>query len=594
MAKAKTTPKSKAKAKTTPKSSKVVSKVAPKSKAKASVTTFQRRPCGPIKSSLNPDAFDKGELVTLAQELLELTKTEATKLTKPQLCEQLIAAASEEPAPKSKAKSKTVPKALVSKSKVKVAEPPKKAPPKKKKVGNCITRSGLTLQPHQVSIVNYLKTHRGVIIAWQPGTGKTLAAVAASQCFLDTNESGEVIVVTPLSLEENFKKEMEAYGIDRDDERYSFYTYQKFASTYRSKTCPANAMLIIDEAHNLRTDIARAKVAGRSRIAKAQEAEILSGQPPRPRETTIIADVALRCARVVDKIVLLTGTSVYNNPRDVINLVSMIKGEDPPLKKEFAAILKDRYLFRKYFECVFSFFDSPQTEDYPSIKESWQNIVMDKAYYQEYRKVEKAKSSLFVTNSPWAYLGGVRQASNALEACPKCEWVIKKVKEGGKTLIYSAFLTFGVMRIRELLSEAGIKYVEITGESSKQLRERAVKRYNSDAVNVMLITRAGGEGLDLKRTKNVIIFESTWNRENEEQIIRRAARYKSHEGLPKKDRIVYVYHLVMVKPQRRDLGDTKDSADVMLQRIARDKEIINEEFLAKLRPYGIENSKKCR
>lgn len=576
-----------------------ITKAKAKSKTATSTVTLRGRPCGPIKSSLNPDAFDKGELVALAQELLEITKTEATKLTKPKLCEQLISAVSDVKPTVAKAKAKSkiaqapAPKSkVISRSKAKVKVTPKV---KVARRGDCITRSGLKLQPHQVAIVNYLSSHRGVVIAWQPGTGKTLAAVAASQCFLDETEGGEVIVVTPLSLEENFKKEMEAYGLDRDDDRYTFYTYQRFASTYRgTKKCPANAMLIIDEAHNLRTDIAKAKTAGRARIIKAQEAELLAGIQPKARETTIIADVALRCSKSVAKVVLLTGTSVYNAPRDVVNLIAMVRGDDPPRKKEFDSILKDQYKFHKYFECVFSFFNNPPSEDYPSIKEDWRNIVMDNAYYKEYHKVEEAKSSLFVTTAPFAYLGGVRQASNALEACPKCEWVIKKIKEGEKTLVYSAFLTFGVKRIRELLKENEIKYVEITGESSKQLRDRAVKRYNAGSVNVMLITRAGGEGLDLKKTKNVIIFESTWNRPTEEQIIHRAARYKSHEGLPKKEKTVFVYHLVMVKPARRILGDTRDSADVMLQRITRDKILKNEEFIARLKPYTIEKSKGCK
>lgn len=568
-------------------------KSVPKAKSKTPSVSLQGRPCGPIKSSLNPDAFDKGELVVLAQELLNLKKTEATRLTKAALCEQLIAASGKKPTTAKKTVEPSKTKAKTAK-KVVATKVPKTTKSKPKKKGDCIARSGVKLQPHQVSIVNYLNTHRGVIIAWEPGTGKTLAAVAASQCFLDQNHNGEIIVVTPLSLEENFKKEMEAYGLDRDDERYTFYTYQRFASTYRKKACSDNAMLIIDEAHNLRTDIAKAKTAGRARIIKAQEAELLAGVEPKKRETTIIAEVALRCAKTVAKVVLLTGTSVYNAPRDVVNLIAMIRGEDPPRKKEFDSILKDPYKFRKYFECVFSFFDTPQSSDYPSIKEDYRQIVMDKEYYKEYHKVEEAKSSLFVTTNPWAYLGGVRQASNALKACPKCDWVIKKIQEGGKTLVYSAFLTFGVKRIRELLKENGIKYVEITGESSKQERDRAVKRYNTGGVNVMLITRAGGEGLDLKRTKNVIIFESTWNRPNEEQVIRRAARYKSHEGLPKKEQVVYVYHLIMVKPTRRILGDTRDSADVILQRITRDKILKNQEFIARLRPYSIEKTKTCK
>lgn len=578
---------------------------------------LQNRPCGPLKSSRNPDAYDKAELVSLAQSLLNYTKTEATKLTKTQLCEQLIASEmSTTKATKTSKTSKTSktqtsktsktskskkPVALKKATKTKAYVDIQVAPSltksktiRRKPKGDCIVRSNIKLQSHQAFIVNYLKTHRGVILAWEPGTGKTLAAVAASQCYLDEHIDGIIIVVTPVSLRANFKKEMAGYGLDEDDDRYVFYTYQSFATYYKKRDCPANAMLIIDEAHNLRTDIAKAKVAGRARTIKAQEKDTLVGRPPKARENTVIAEVAIRCAKNVDKVLLLTGTSVYNNPRDIVNLVSMVTREEVPRKKEFDSIVKDPYRFRKYVECIFSFFEiSLNSEDYPTVLYEWRPITMDRVYYKEYRKVEQAKSSLFITTNPWAYLGGVRQASNALDQCPKCEWVLKKVKEGDKTLIYSAFLTFGVDRIKKLLKDNQIPFVEVTGQQTDIAREKAVKTYNKGDVNVILLTKAGAEGLDLKKTKNVIIFESTWNEATEEQVIRRAARYKSHEGLPKKDRVVHVYRLIMVKPQRRELGDTRDSADTILKKIMQSKIEENTAFLNKLKPYSIERWAGC-
>src|SRR3989304_9029210 len=169
---------------------------------------------------------------------------------------------------------------------------------------NCIKRSKLKLQKHQVELVNYLKTNRGVIAAFDVGTGKTLTAVTASQCFLDDNKYGKVVVVTPTSLQDNFKKELDAYGV-KDTKRYRFFTMRKFANTFTNKPFYKNAFLIIDEAHNLRTDI------------KAAKSDIITA-----------SQVAVECAKEAEKVLLMTATPLYNNPKDLLNLVAMVKGEN--------------------------------------------------------------------------------------------------------------------------------------------------------------------------------------------------------------------------------------------------------------------------
>ena len=44
------------------------------------------RPCEPRKSSRNPDAYSKAELVDLVSSMLDMKKSVVTKLTVEQLC----------------------------------------------------------------------------------------------------------------------------------------------------------------------------------------------------------------------------------------------------------------------------------------------------------------------------------------------------------------------------------------------------------------------------------------------------------------------------------------------------------------------------
>jgi SNF2 family DNA or RNA helicase len=451
----------------------------------------------------------------------------------------------------------------------------------------CIERSKLTLKEHQIRVVNHMKKHRGLIAYHAVGSGKTLTAVTASQCYLDDHPKGQVIIVTPVSLQENMKKEMRGYGTDPDkDPRYKFFTIQKFATTYKSSSNGCrNAMLIIDEAHELRTEIPGEK--------KRKKAAPIATSPAKAKLSR--AGVAVRCAGMAEKVLLLTATAVYNRPQDMANLVAMVKGITPPNATAFQKILDDPAEFRDFFQCVMSFYDIPKDDNYPIFEEHYEEITMTKKYYEEYRAVEEQNSHLFDQKNPFKFLTGVRQASNALVECMKCENVLKRAKEGKKMVIYSAFLTFGVRKVQELFKTNKISYVEVTGTMAKKKRDEAVKSYNADKVQVMFITKAGGVGLDLKGTRYVIIMESAWNRATEAQVIGRAVRYKSHTHLPKAQQRVDAYHLLIAKPPIGKFGrtamDKRESADTMIKELmeTKDKEAI--EFLKRLYPLSIEQAK---
>jgi superfamily II DNA or RNA helicase len=214
-------------------------------------------------------------------------------------------------------------------------------------------------------------------------------------------------------------------------------------------------------------------------------------------------------------------------------------------------------------------------------------------YYKKYRAIEKKQSRLFA--DPFRFLTGVRQATNAIEPCLKCKKAMDIIKKGQKTVVYSAFLTHGVKKIQGMLDDDHIKYVEVTGEMNQTQRKIAVDQYNKGKVNVLFITRAGGEGLDLKETRNVILLEKSWNRPTEEQIIGRAARYQSHVNLPKNEQRVDVYHLLIKKPKKQDKDDKTDSADERLAQLTEEKYINNKMFLELLKSAAVNAPKgtKC-
>ena len=140
---------------------------------------------------------------------------------------------------------------------------------------------------------------------------------------------------------------------------------------------------------------------------------------------------------------------------------------------------------------------------------------------------------------------------------------------------YSAFLDSGVKMLQDSLTEKKIKFVEVTGSMSIKKRAAAVADYNAGKVKVMFITKAGGQGLDLKGTRDVILFESSWNYPQEDQVIGRAIRSGRHTHLPVEDRHVDVWHLILTKPKDKPRSDTIGSGDEILQEFVAKKRVEN-------------------
>ena len=76
--------------------------------------------------------------------------------------------------------------------------------------------------------------------------------------------------------------------------------------------------------------------------------------------------------------------------------------------------------------------------------------------------------------------------------------------------------------------------------------------YNNGTIRNIIITKAGAEGLDLKRTTNIFIVDQPWNEATRSQIIGRGIRYKSHVDLPLKDRVVNVYNVFNIYPSEKE------------------------------------------
>ena len=392
----------------------------------------------------------------------------------------------------------------------------------------------IILKKHQLSVSNQLVHTRGIIVVHSVGTGKTLTAISTAQCLLNKKLVENIIVITPTSLQKNFIKQAIQYGLNQleIDKKYTFYTIQGIVNLINLKKIskPLNSLIIIDEAHNLRT-------YGGSRFESISE-----------------------YTKKASKILLLTATQLINYSSDIINLISLATGNEPITHDNLNFMIekKNKTEFKEYIKNIFNFYIKNSLihdNNYPDKKILEIFLPMEKNYLKIYERIEKGqelKIEDFKNKNIQVFYNGLRRASNIIEKkSPKVEWIKNKIysEPNLKYVIFSNFINMGIMPVMSWLNENKINYAHVTGDLSIEKRDDAVNKFNSDEIKVLFISKAGSEGLDLKNTRCIIIMESGWNENSMEQIIGRGVRYKSHSTLPKSKQNVTIYRLYAVKPE---------------------------------------------
>lgn len=467
---------------------------------------------------------------------------------------------------------------------------------------------GLTLQEHQTRVKEKLKDQKGLVVFHGLGSGKTLTAVNAAE------EYGGAVVVTPASLQDNFKKELEKYGAKGT---YDVYSYEKFRNDPPSLT---GRMLIADEAHRIRNSQTQAHKAV---AAAAQESE---------------------------KVLLLTATPMQNKPHELAPLINIASGEnllpvsEGGFKSEFIGKKKPPLWKRPFLKANFHSVDeprnleefnrraskyvdhySPKKEGYPSVTENTVEVPMSKSQAQTYRMFEKNLDAVtqykMKKNLPLskqessnlnAFINAQRQITNSSGSfnvndktrSPKTIEIADRIQSGkGKSLVYSNFLDSGIAEISGELKDRKLSHRIYTGQLNRKEKDEIIKDYNDDKFKVLIVSSAGGEGLDLKKTRQVHIMEPHWNESKIDQVTGRAVRYQSHAGLKPADQTVEIYKYLSIYPRNFfGMKSKKVTADQYLTNLSRDKKALNEAFLAVVKkdsvgkPCGesfIAKEKKC-
>jgi SNF2 family DNA or RNA helicase len=433
------------------------------------------------------------------------------------------------------------------------------------------------LRPHQERALKKLNKTHGVILAHGTGTGKTMTFLTALERAQKKDKKGRSLVVAPASLTSNIDKEIEKHKLKIDLSKVDVMSYEK--ATQDSEKLKKNKYMlaIADEAHKLRN--------------------------PGTQRHTELSDIIQNA----DNRILATATSSYNHIVDTAPLVNIAAGgkkvlpedkkvfeenyvqkhtETPPfLKRIFGAeskeisSLKNKADLKRRLNTFVDYYDlqdDPEAaKHFPTTEKKVVEVEMSPEQHQLYKYMEgklpwhlrlKVRTGMPMSKKESAQLNafssGVRQVSNSTKPfMPKLNYSTPKIMKAAdsvqkslksdknfKGVVYSNYLGSGLKDYSEELNRRGIPHAMYTGDMSRVQKDAIMNAYNAGQVKVMLVSSAGGEGLDLKGTKKVQVLEPHFNRSKIDQVVGRAARYDSHADLPKKERHVEIEHYHSIFP----------------------------------------------
>ncbi len=477
-----------------------------------------------------------------------------------------------------------------------------------------------SIQRQQKFAGEYMKPgsgHNAILVVHRIGAGKTCLSIQVGEQWIS---KGRPLIVLPASLIPSFRnelrtpcagnnyiteeersqlkllrpsdakyKELVELSNKRIDKAYQIFSYNKFATEYKSVDAP---IIIVDEVQNV------ANLGG------------------------VFYNSILAWVEKHKKVpvVLMSATPVFDNPRELAPICKLMRvdlGDDftPDTIREklpgkvtfFKGAPEFTYpkTLIKIQRCKMS---RHQARWYKSEVESEMNKLGDiktKAISDDFYIKSRQRANVVAPHGLTSTAGikaltpAIIKSSLATYSC-KLAKMMKKLRRGTLSAVYTTFTGIGgISTITKVLKAHGYsdfavdgpgkkRFAIFSGEETGQEKDRLRAVFNSpendDASQIQIVigSPAMKEGISLMRVRQMHILDLYWNMSRLEQIWGRVVRYCSHKSLPKADRDVTIYLYAAVTadtPRNMSLVTPLQSVDLYMLNIAEEKRDANDPYI---------------
>lgn len=453
---------------------------------------------------------------------------------------------------------------------------------------------------------------RGLLLWHTVGSGKTITALslcAYEQLRIAKNTNVKVKVILPNSIRGNFEADANKLesltGINFD---ITFITMDSpKLVTGVNESIKDGDYVIIDECHNLTNAIVNGSERSYKAYVKLKETNLkrlycLTGTPVinDPYELVPIYNLLLK-----DKSLMLPENYIVFNDNiqngDVnmftkinVPLISYYDTSDPEFFKHLPTdlgieVVKIPMTENQKLDIKFELYKSRQKRSLslgsarrniiPSISKTFHTIATDDTYFMSHTSTRMLN---------------IRSLKDDVSVCPKYNAIINHA-QNDKCLVFCEFKNeYGLDGFKEFLNRMGRKdYAIISGDLPTMERDIIRDRFNDENgdINILMITKSGAEGLNLRGIRKVFIMSMYWRWSLIWQVIGRAIRYKSHDHLDENDRNVKTYIYISYDESGAktmdeivlDVADSKqEKIDAVLKYIKEHNTLQDEESLLQL------------
>ncbi|GAM91012.1 hypothetical protein ANO11243_090590 [Dothideomycetidae sp. 11243] len=495
---------------------------------------------------------------------------------------------------------------------------------KKKQPENLI---GGELMKYQLEGLNWLYykwyTQSNAILADEMGLGKTIQIIGFLGTLVSEWNCFPFLIVVPNATCANWRREIKHWApglrvvayFGSQAARELAYRYELFPRQSKDPRC-----------HIVVTSYEAAADPGNRRFFKSVAWQALivdEGQRLKSDKTLLYA--ALMDLKIPFRI-LLTGTPLQNNQRELYNLLQFLdegydaasmEAEYKDLDNEKVARLHEliRPFFLRRTKAQVLTFLPPMAQIILPVSMS---LVQKKLYRSILAKNPDLLRALFKEKRdlrasergslnnilmqlrkclchPFVYSKSIEEREvshsashrNLVEASGKLqllEQLLPKLRERGhRVLIFSQFLDMLTM-IEDFLDGLGMQYERLDGSMGSLQKQKRIDRFNapnSEVFAFLLSTRAGGVGINLATADTVIIMDPDFNPHQDIQALSRAHR------IGQKNKVLCFQIVTRSSAEEKivQMGRTKIALDhILIEQM--DAEDASEKDLTSILTYG--------